>query len=75
MKLNELQNKLLELSIPENAYSLSGGLPNETICIDESNGKWVTYYSERGNKTGYKVFDNEEEACNYFLGWIKRNFA
>ncbi|RJX39117.1 hypothetical protein D3P09_16625 [Paenibacillus pinisoli] len=74
MNLNELQNKLLEMNIPDHAYSLNGGLPNETFCIDKNTDGWKTYYSERGNKKECRVFDSEESACNYFLIWIKRNF-
>lgn len=73
MRLNELKKKLLELNIPSDVYSLNGGLPNESFCVNEDNGKWETYYSERGNKSGRKIFDTEEEACDYFLTWIKRN--
>ncbi|WP_256701642.1 hypothetical protein [Paenibacillus sp. P3E] len=74
MTLNELEKKLLEINIPNDAYLLNGGLPNEAFCINESDGKWETYYSERGSKSGTKLFDNEGEACDYFLTWIKRNF-
>lgn len=73
MRLNQLEKELLELNIPNDVYSLKGGLPNETFCVSEEDGKWETYYSERGNKSGRKLFDTEEEACQYFLNWIKRN--
>ncbi|MNI32161.1 hypothetical protein D3C73_860660 [compost metagenome] len=72
--LHELEKKLTELNISKYAYSLSGGLPNEVFCLNEADGKWETYYSERGNKSGRKAFDTEGEACEYFLTWIKRNF-
>jgi len=74
MKLNELEGKLLEMKISRDVYSLNGGLPNEAFCVNEENGTWEVYYSERGNKSGRKVFDTEDEACDYFLTWIKRNF-
>ena len=65
---------LQELNIPRDAYSLQGGFPNEAFCIGVVNGKWETYYSERGNKTGLKSFENENEACEYFLAWMIRTF-
>jgi len=74
MDTKELNNKLKKLSIPSDAYSTIGGLPNEAFCIGNNEGKWETYYSERGNKTGLKSFDSEEEACEYFLSWMKRTF-
>ena len=45
MTKKALERKLNELSIDKRAYDLNGGLPNETYCIEESNGKWYTYYS------------------------------
>lgn len=74
MTLKELDIELKKHDIPDDSYSLQGGLPNEVFCITKENEKWETYYSERGNKTALKFFDFEDEACNYFLMWIKRNF-
>jgi len=63
MKKNELQQKLISENISLDMYSLNGGLPNEAFCLSEINGIWEVYYSERGNKTGLKVFNKEEDAC------------
>ena len=68
MTKKALERKLNELNIDKRAYDLNGGLPNETYCIEESNGKWYTYYSERGKRTSFNSFETEEEACQYF--WI-----
>lgn len=74
LKLNkvELQNQLLSENIRSDVYSLNGGLPNEAFCLAEGNGQWEVYYSERGNKTGLKVFMKEEEACLYFYNQLHR---
>ena len=72
MTIIELQNILNELKIPKDLYSImKGGLPNETLCIT-NNEIWEVYYSERGRKSGLKEFQNEEDACEYFLEKIKR---
>ncbi len=72
MTILELQNILSELKIPKGSYSImQGGLPNETLCIIKDK-TWQVYYSERGRKSGLKEFQNEEEACEYFLKKIKR---
>lgn len=39
MTKKALERKLNELNIDKRAYDLNGGLPNETYCIEESNGK------------------------------------
>ena len=54
-------------------YDLNGGLPNEAYCMEEIGGKWYTYYSERGHRTSLKAFETEQEACSYFLDWIKNH--
>ena len=68
MTKKALERKLNELNIDKRAYDLNGGLPNEAYCIEESNGKWYTYYSERGKRTSFNSFETEEEACSIF--WI-----
>ncbi|MBN9647735.1 hypothetical protein J0L31_12120 [Terrisporobacter glycolicus] len=66
MTRNELKIQLIRSHVPEDAYSLNGGLPNEKYCLNYLIvKKWQVYYSERGVKTGLKEFDSEDEACNY----------
>lgn len=74
MTKRELRKKLNALNIDKFAYNLNGGLPNEAYCIEEFEGKWYTYYSERGQRTSLKEFETEKEACQYFLDWLKYVF-
>lgn len=72
MKVNELKSKLDEIGVSQDLYSIMvGGLPNERLCIVKDE-MWQVYYSERGNKVGQKVFETEEEACEYFYRKMKR---
>lgn len=67
----ELENKLTNSNLPRNLFCLTGGLPGETYCLDhETDGKWYTYYSERGERGALKEFETEEAACAYFYSWI-----
>lgn len=72
MRINDLKIKLKELGVPPVLYSLRGGLPSEKYCIEERDGRWYTYYSERGERTGEKAFSSESDACEHFLMEIKR---
>lgn len=66
MNLFELESILKSKKIRPDVYSLKGGLPNEAYCISKVDDKWEVYYSERGNKSGLKNFQKEEEACQFF---------
>jgi hypothetical protein len=70
--LIELEHKLSVSNIPKDAYSLSGGLPNEAHCIESVDGRWQVYYSERGIRTGVRRFDTEREACDDLLDRVTR---
>lgn len=73
MNREELKKTLIEENAPAHEYSLDGGLPNEACCLSQNGSQWEVYYSERGRKTGLKVFDNEEAACDYFYNWFNNS--
>jgi len=64
MNRNELRTELQSLGIRDDAYSLDG-VRDETYCLNYSNAGWSVYYSERGLKSGKKLFTAESEACDY----------
>jgi hypothetical protein len=71
MNIEELKKNLTQLRVRSDAYSLTGGLPNESYVIHKvGENKWETYYSERGIKSNLRTFENEQDACNYFLELI-----
>lgn len=71
MDISELEEKLNELAVSEDLYSIMvGGLPNEKLCIVQGE-TWQVYYSERGRKSGLKEFETETEACEYFFNKLK----
>lgn len=67
MRINGLKQRLKSLKIDRDAYCLEGGLPDEAYTINQNMDTWEVYYSERGNKSGLKVFKTENEACEFFL--------
>ena len=72
MTIIELESTLEQMGVSRDLYSIMiGGLPNEKLCIVRED-KWQVYYSERGNKSGLKIFETETEACEYFLRKLKR---
>lgn len=71
MDIEELKEILQNEKIPEDFYSLKGGLPNESYCIEKKGNIWDVYYSERGSKTDLKKFDTEDEACRHLYKRVK----
>lgn len=59
----QLAEHLAGLGVPDGAYSLYGtGI--EGHCMDQLPlGRWVVYYSERGERSSERTFDDEGDAC------------
>lgn len=70
----DLKKLLEEEKINPTLYSLEGGLPNEAFCLNKNSEFWEVYYSEKGNKSGLKKFDTENEACKYFYKLILSSY-
>ncbi|MBR6880433.1 MAG: hypothetical protein IKN14_05065 [Clostridiales bacterium] len=63
MNIKELSEILDINDYPKRFYSLNGGKPNDSYCIDYSNGFWNVYYSERGEIHIIGHYEKEEDAC------------
>lgn len=64
MTLSDLSAMLVQEGIPNNRYSLKGGLPSDSLCIDKEE-KWIVYYSDRGHRYQLMKFETEDAACRY----------
>lgn len=71
MTVKELAAQLREEKIPDNWYTLEGGLPSEKWCMEKTYSGWDVYYSERGLRNQLRHFTFEEEACEYFYNELK----
>lgn len=72
MNLELLRKRLANENIPENTYSLQGGLPDDRYCLEETNYGWNVYYCERGVQTELQHYESEEEACLDILARLLR---
>lgn len=72
MSIEELKELLIQKNVPLHLYSLEGGLPSESYCIEKIKNKWHLYYSERGVKETINYYDNEDEVVDAFLSEIDR---
>ncbi|XTZ39047.1 hypothetical protein ACQYRI_03080 [Salmonella enterica] len=48
------------------SYSIDE-VKNESLCMLEEHGCWVIFYSEKGQRSDPKYYDNETDACSEFL--------
>lgn len=71
MNLNELKKELENLGINGQTYSLCSDIGDEKYCLERTGGKWYYYYSERGQKTGERSFDNESDACEHMYSILE----
>lgn len=51
MDKNLLLSKITNQKVSPDSYSLNGGRLNEAYCLNETNGQWEVYYSERGSNS------------------------
>ncbi len=72
MNKSELEKRLEQERAEKSAYSLEGGFPNEAFVLNQNGNQWEVYYSERGQKSGLVIFDNENDACEYLYRDLKR---
>lgn len=66
MTIAELRRRLEDAHVPPETYSLTGGLPDRALCIEQLGDKWRVYYSERGLRSDVRAFETEADATHYF---------
>jgi hypothetical protein len=70
MNIQQLQNELDRLGVSRRLYSLRGW-SDEKLCLENRQGQWHVYFVERGQERPMKVFESEEQACEFMLSELK----
>lgn len=65
-----LSAELVRLGYPPSIVSWDGPGIGECYAVEHGLRGWSVYYSERGERRQERVFDEEETALRYVLGWI-----
>ncbi len=66
MNINEMKTYLALHGVEDGSFYTHGGLGGGEIDgIEQIEGKWFTYFSERGSKNDYKAWDSEAEAVAF----------
>jgi hypothetical protein len=71
MDRHELTTALEKIHVDPSAYSLDGGLPVEKYCLEDRPGEWAVYCSERGLRSGERVFASEDAAMRYLFELLR----
>ena len=71
MTMKELKDFFKEHRVPSSLYKL-GGNHNHRICIEQCDGEWEVFFSEKKQKTGLMRFDSEESACSRMKDEIRK---
>lgn len=58
------------LGVPRNHFSI-GHTQNERMCLVEETGKWLVFYSERGQMADLTEFNSFQKAKSHFLAALK----
>jgi len=65
-RLSALRQELVALGVPAGYYSV-GSNRDERTCLVLDDGKWLVYFSERGQLADLAVFDSFEAARGEFV--------
>lgn len=73
MDIKELKNLLVEEEFDPSAYCIYCDDHDEKYCLilHKERKQWEVFYSERGTKADLVEFFDENEACEYFLNYIR----
>lgn len=72
MTIETLQIELDKLGVPPRFYSINGHLSSDTYILNQVYNYWeYFYFDEKGCATGYRKFESESDACEYFYQRLK----
>ena len=68
----QLKQKLDELEISTDAYSLDGTLSPDRMVLFHDFKEWIVLYlDQEGGRNNIKTFASESEACSYLYNYYK----
>lgn len=72
MNITEMESRLGELNIPRRYFSINNSIGPDKYIFRQVYTYWECFYiDERGNQNDYHRFQNENDACEYFLKTLK----
>ncbi len=72
MTVRELEAILIANEVPTTYYSFDGMGGGDNYVLQQENGTWKTFYSERGGADDVHTYANEDEACRGIFTLVAR---
>ena len=72
MTVSELEAVFIANDVPTNYYSFDGMGGGDNYVLEQQNGAWRTFYSERGSADDIRTYANEDEACRGMFALVAR---
>ena len=72
MTVQDLQTSFDTNNVPKDYYSFRGMAAGDCYVLENTDGTWVTYYSERGSRYDEAAYNNEDEACKAMFTLVAR---
>lgn len=74
MNINALKDALRCANIDERFVSLDGSARDESLVLEhDAVVGWTVYFSERGQRTGERIFGSEDQACQFIFDKLSRD--
>jgi hypothetical protein len=75
MKTKDLENLLLSLGIHKHDFGINEVKNGETWNIMNKDDKWEVFYSSRVRIGEKFLFESENDACQFMLNNLKKEFG
>jgi hypothetical protein len=70
MNVAQLEHALQQAGIDPEAYWIGEYRDDYTCIMQTEDGMWETFSGERGQKYDLRRWDNEGDACVFFIGML-----
>ena len=75
MNVGQLEYALQEAGIDPEAYWIGEFRDGYACILEAEDGMWETFVGQRGRKDDLRRWDNEGDACVFFIGMLWADIA
>ena len=72
MTVQEMLRVFRANGVPEHFYVIGGLGGGECYGLASQDGRWIVYYSERGQRSILNTFETEDAACRKLVDYVDK---